>query len=80
MLICLLDFYLNIFHSNVFNRFATQHFGLKKVMRETFHCSFFYFICSIKERKNAFNNENEVIIVSWFFLRIIVMKGSCDYI
>ena len=33
----------------------------------------------MKERKNAFNNENEVIIVSWFFSRTIAMKGNYDY-
>ena len=40
----------------------------------------FCFICSMKERKNAFNNENKVIIVSWFFSRIIAMKRNYDYI
>ena len=32
------------------------------------------------ERKNTFNNENEVVIVSWFFSRIVAMKRYYDYI
>ena len=58
MLINLMDFYLKILHLNVFKCFALQHFGLKKEKRETFHCTFFCFISSMKERVNAFNNEN----------------------
>ena len=80
MLTYLLGLYLNIFYLNVSSCFALQHFGLKKVMWETFHCNFFCFLCSIKERKNTFNNENKVIIVSWFFSRIIAMKGNYEYI
>ena len=34
----------------------------------------------MKERMNAYNNEDEVIIVSWFFSRIIAMKRNYDYI
>ena len=34
----------------------------------------------MKERMNAFNNENEVIIVGWFFSRIIAMMENYDYI
>ena len=63
-----------------FQSLCNAAFWVKEGNAGDFSLQLFYFICSIKERKNAFNNENEVIIVSWFFLRIIVMKGGCDYI
>ena len=33
----------------------------------------------MKERINAFINENKMIKVSWFFSRTIAMKGNYDY-
>ena len=73
VLIYLLDFYLKIFNSVFFNCLALQHFRFKRVIEEAFSLQFFSFICSMKERKNAFNSENEVITVSCFLSRTIVM-------
>ena len=68
MLIYLLDFYLKIFDLNVLNCLALQHFEFKEDNWKNFSLVFFYFICCMRERKNLFNNENEVITVSCFFL------------
>ena len=42
--------------------------SLKKIIGKNFSLVFFCFICCMRERKNPFNNENEVITVSCFFL------------
>ena len=76
MLIYLLDFYFK--KLNPLNCLVLQYFEFKEDNLGYFSLQFFCFICSMKEGKNAFNNENEVSIISWFFLR--TMKGNYDYI
>ena len=45
--------------------FCTAGSWIKEGNEGDFSLQFFCFICGMKERKNAFNNENEVIVVSW---------------
>ena len=78
------DIFVGFLFKNIsfksFQLLCTATFWVKEGNAGDFPLQLFCFICSMKERKNAFSNENEVIIVSWFFLRIITMKGNYDFI
>ena len=59
MLIYLLDFYFKNISFKCCQLLCTAAFWFKEGNAGDFSLQFFCFICSMKERKNAFNNENE---------------------